>query len=70
MYSICSQGPYRAVNSDRELATLFCFTGEILTIRRTLASTGYVHYFIFWGKAGLSDFVTSLGWSCTAPTPV
>ncbi len=65
---ICSKGPYRAVHSDRDLATLFCFTEEILTIRRTLAYTGNVHYLIVWGRADRGFWlceVASLVMYCT-----
>ncbi len=53
---ICSQGPYRAVNSDRDLATLFRVQEKL----NCMASREYIIF--FWGGGGglVSGFVTSL----------
>ncbi len=50
---ICSLEPYRAVNSDRDLATLFCVQGEIFVVC-TLVSSGNIT--IYFGGGGTTGF--------------
>ncbi len=65
----CSQQPYRAVNFDRDLATLFWVQEKFsLTAHWRLQGT-----FLFnfgGGGSGVSNFVTSLAKWCTATMPV
>ena len=54
---ICSLGSLRAVNSDRDLATLFCVQ-EKFSLTAHWRLQGTLLYIL--GEGGVSDFVTSL----------
>jgi hypothetical protein len=46
---ICSQDPLRAVNSERDLATLFCVLKKF-SLSAQLASLGYIT--LYFGEGG------------------
>jgi hypothetical protein len=54
---ICSQEPYRTVNFDRDLATLFCVQEKFSLTAHCMASSGYIT--LYFGGGGDRGF-----WLC------